>query len=398
MRLISWMTQVVAITVMNLRTVGQRKGSSVAAAFGVAGVVAVFVGVLSMAAGIEATMVDAGARDVALVMRGGADTEMTSILGLNETRIIQDAPGIVRNGPQPVASAELFVMVDLPKRSTHTDANVPLRGVQPGAFQVRRDVRITAGRMFEWGRNEVIAGVGATREFTGLEVGRELTLGDSQWKIVGEFTAGGSVYESEIWSDAQVLQPVYRRGSSYQSVFARLESPERFDTFKNALTSDPRLNVKVIRERDYYAEQSTLLRNLITGLGTLVAGLMGAGAIFGALNTMYTAVSARTREIATLRALGFGGGPIVISVLVESMLLAAAGGLLGGGAAYLAFDGFTAATMNWQSFSQVAFAFAVTPQLLARGVFYALVIGLLGGLFPAVRAARLSVATALRQP
>jgi len=228
-------------------------------------------------------------------------------------------------------------------------------------------------------------------------VGSKLQVGRNEWTVVGIFTANGGIAESEIWTDAAVLQPAYRRGNSFQAVYAKLESPGAFQAFKDRLTTDPRLNVQVVRQPDYYAEQSTMVTNLITGLGTLVAGLMGVGAVFGTLNTMYTAVSSRTREIATLRALGFGGTPVVISVLLESLVLSLVGGSLGAGLAYVAFDGFRAATINWQSFSQVAFAFAVTPALLVEGILFAALIGLAGGLFPAIRAARMPVATALRE-
>ncbi|HKZ53802.1 MAG TPA: ABC transporter permease, partial [Candidatus Acidoferrales bacterium] len=363
-RLLNWCSQVAAVTALNLRTLKERWGSSATAIFGVAGVVAVFVAVLSIAEGFRATVAEAGSRDVAIVMRGGSDTEMTSILSREETRIIADAPGVRRGPSGPVASAELFVLVDLPKRTTGTDANVPLRGIEPAGYQIRQHIEIVQGRRFEPGRNEVIVGRGALGQFAGLDPGTTLRLGQNQWEVVGVFTAGGTVAESEIWADASVVQSVYHRGSSFQSVYAKLNSPEAFDAFKDALTTDPRLNVKVLRETTYYAEQSRLLIGLVTGLGTLVAGLMGIGAVFGAVNTMYTAVSARTREIATLRALGFGASPVVISVLTESLLLALLGGLLGSGLAYLAFDGFQTATMNWQTFSQVAFAFRVTPSLL----------------------------------
>jgi putative ABC transport system permease protein len=235
------------------------------------------------------------------------------------------------------------------------------------------------------------------REFAGLGLGSTLEVGGEQWPVVGIFEAGGGIAESEIWADAAVVQAAYRRGNSYQSVYAKLESPGTFQKFKDSLTTDPRLNVKVVREQEFYSEQSTLLRSIIVGLGTLIAGLMGLGAVFGALNTMYTAVSARTREIATLRALGFKSGPVVISVLFEALLLALVGGLIGGGLAYWAFDGFKTATMNWQSFSQIAFSFDVNGSLLVRGIVYAMLIGLIGGLFPAVRAARLPVAAALRE-
>jgi len=288
-------------------------------------------------------------------------------------------------------------VINLPKRTTGTDANVPLRGVEPPAFGVRNEMEIVQGRLFQWGRNEVIVGAEAALEFEGLDVGSKLQVGRSEWTVVGIFTANGGIAESEIWTDAAVLQPAYRRGNSFQAVYAKLESPGAFQAFKDRLTTDPRLNVQVVRQPDYYAEQSTMVTNLITGLGTLVAGLMGVGAVFGALNTMYTAVSSRTREIATLRALGFGGTPVVISVLLESLVLSLVGGSLGAGLAYVAFDGFRAATINWQSFSQVAFAFAVTPALLVEGILFAALIGLAGGLFPAIRAARMPVATALRE-
>jgi putative ABC transport system permease protein len=262
---------------------------------------------------------------------------------------------------------------------------------------VRKELKIIEGRNFERGRNEIIAGIGAAREFEGIEVGARHRWGQNEWEIVGIFEAGGSLVESELWCDVRVLQPAYRRGSSFQAVYAKMESPEAFEDFKDTLSTDPRVNVKAIRETDFYAEQSVLITTIITVLGTLIAGLMGVGAVFGALNTMYNAVAARTREIAVLRAIGFRAAPVVVSVLVESLVLALIGGVIGGGLAYAAFDGFKTATMNWQSFSQVAFAFAVTPPLLVQGIIYALLMGFLGGVFPAIRAARLPVAHALRE-
>jgi putative ABC transport system permease protein len=393
----SWVVQIAALTGFNLRTLRQRVGSSASAIVGIAGVVGVFIGVLSISEGFRRAMTVSGKADTALVLRSGSDTEMSSILDGDEARVVTDAEGIARANGAALASPELFVIINLPKRSTGTDANVPLRGVSPPSFAVRGDVEIAEGRAFEWGRNEVIAGRGAAAEFRGLEVGASLPVGREEWKIVGIFTAGGGIAESEIWSDAGVLQSAYRRGNTVQAVYARLESAGTFQDFKDRLTTDPRLNVKVVRQTEYYQEQSTAITRLITTVGTLVAGLMGVGAVFGALNTMYSAVSSRTREIATLRALGFSSGPIVTSVLLEALVLALIGGLLGAGLAYLAFDGFRAATMNWQSFSQVTFAFDVTPALLGKGIFYAVAIGLVGGIFPAVRAARLPVAAALRE-
>jgi putative ABC transport system permease protein len=395
--LLNWLAQVYAVTVLNLRTLPQRRGAALAAIVGVAGVVTVFVAVLSIAEGFRATMEVTGSADTALVLRGGSDAEMTSILLPDDVRNISDAPGIARGPAGPLASPELVVLVDVPKISTGTAANVPFRGVSPAAYSIRDNLKMVSGRRFEPGRNEIIVGSGAAQEFAGLQVGQVQNWGHNQWTVVGIFSAGGSVSESEIWGDATLLQGVYKRGSTVQSVYAKLSSPEKFEAFKKALTSKPHLSVKVVRETEYFAEQSRLLYSLITTLGRLIAGLMGVGAVFGAVNTMYSAVAARSREIATLRALGFGGGPVVLSVLVESILLALIGGLAGGAIAYFVFNGFHTATLNWRTFSQVAFAFAVTPALLVQGFFYALVIGLLGGFFPAIRAARISVATALRE-
>jgi len=394
---LNWLRQVTSLTQFNLKSIWGHKGSAAAAVFGIAGVVAVLVAVLSIAQGFRHAMTVSGSPQTAIVMRSGADTEMMSGLGGPDTRIIADAEGVARGPDGPLASAELFVIINLPKRSTGTDANVPLRGVERPAFEVRNGIEIVQGRRFEWGRNEVIAGAGAAIEFEGLDVGSQIQVGKNAWTVVGVFTENGGISESEIWTDAAVLQPAYRRGNSFQAVYARLDSPDAFQDFKDRLTTDPRLNVKVLRQPEYYAEQSTMVTNLITGLGTLVASLMGVGAVFGALNTMYTAVSSRTREIATLRALGFGGVPVVVSVLLESLVLALVGGSLGAGLAYVVFDGFRAATINWQSFAQVAFAFDVTPGLLLQGILFAALIGLVGGLLPAIRAARLPVAAALRE-
>jgi putative ABC transport system permease protein len=402
MTMLRWIQQVAALIGLNLRTLGQRRGSALSTLVGVACVVAVFVALLSMAEGFRATMMATGSPATVLVLRGGSDSEMMSGLQRDATQVIADAPGVARaaaveNGAGPAASAELFVIVDLPKRSTGTDANVPMRGVQPAAFAIRNDLRIVAGRRFEPGRSEVIVGRAAAEEFAGLDLGRHLRWGENEWTVVGLFTDNGSLTESEIWCDAGVLQPAYRRGNSFQSVHARLESPAAFTAFKDALTADPRLDVKVQRETDYYAEQSNALTLMIRVLGYVIALLMALGAVFGALNTMYNAVAARTREIATLRALGFGRGPVVVSILAESLVISLVGAALGAAVAYFGFNGIRTSTLNWQSFSQVAFAFKVTPALLVLGSGIALAIGLVGGLFPAIRAARLPIATALRE-
>lgn len=390
--------QAAAVARLNVLTIPERLGSSLATVFGVAGVVAVFVGVLSIGEGFHKTLASTGGPDSVIVLRGGTDTEMNSVISRNSTIVIADGPGLARDADsRPAASAELFVIVDLPKRSTGTAANVPLRGVGAAAFEVRDEVRMVQGRRFEAGRNELIAGRAATAQFSGLEVGNTLHWGDNDWKVVGIFESGGTVAESELWCDAAVLAPAYHRGTTYQSVYARLSSPDRFAAYRKALTSDPRLDVAVEKESDYYASQSQALVTIIDVLGGLITALMGLGAAFGAMNTMYTAIAARTRDIATLRALGFSPMPVVIGVFLESILLALAGGVLGGVAAWLAFDGYRAATLNWQSFSQVAFAFAVTPRLLVLGILIATGVGLLGAVLPAWRAARLPVTAALRE-
>lgn len=391
------LAQIAAVTRFSIASLPQRLGSSASALLGIAGVVAVMVGVLSIAQGVLATMTGTADSANVIVLRSGADTEMTSGLSGDQARLITEAPGLAREGDAVLASRELFVIINLPLRSTGTDANVPLRGLDAAAARVRQGFEIVEGRMFEPGLAEVIVGSGARLEFAGLELGDSIEVGAERWPVVGVFAAGGGIAESEVWTDARVLQDAYRRGNSFQSVHGTLVSPDRFDDFKDALTTDPRLNVKVMTEAEYYAGQSQGLYNLITGLGTLIAVIMGLGAVFGALNTMYTAVSSRTTEIATLRALGFNSGPVIFSVLAESLLLALAGGIVGAALAWLAFDGFRAATLNFASFSAITFAFDVNGPLLALGIFFALVIGFIGGLFPAIRAARTPVAQALRE-
>ncbi|HZP43380.1 MAG TPA: ABC transporter permease [Candidatus Binatia bacterium] len=391
------LAQTLAVTALNLRSLGQRAGSSAVAVVGFAGVVAVFVAVLSIAEGVRQVMERGTSPDTVLVLRAGSDTEMSSGLSLEETRVIKDAPGLVHGPAGTIASAELYVVVNVPKRTTGTDANVPLRGVEPAAFGVRPSVRIVEGRRFREGSNEVIVGRAAAHQFSGLDVGARLRWGENVWQVVGVFDADGSIYESEIWTDVRVLQPAYRR-TGFQSVYARLEAPEAFARFEAALGADPRLHATVMREDAYYAAQSKVLRTLVRVLGNTVALLMAVGATFGALNTMYSAVAARGREIATLRAIGFQGSPVLVSVMTESLVLALVGGALGGGLAYAVANGYETATLNFQSFSQVAFRLTVTPRLLAGGVAYALAMGFLGGIFPAIRAVRMPVAFGLREP
>jgi putative ABC transport system permease protein len=391
------LSQIVAVTSVNMRSIRQRLGSSVVAIIGIAGVVVVFLGVLSIAEGFKAAMASVGNPQTVIVMRAGSDTEMTSGLSGDTARLILDTPGIARDERGAIASPELFVIVGHPTKKDPSDANVPLRGVSSAALTVRPEVKIVEGRMFTEGTNEIVVGKAASRQFANLTVGSTTKWGQNRWTVVGIFDAGGSAAESEIWCDAKVLQPAYQRGNSYQSVYARLESPEGFQAFKDALTANPQMSVTAIREPDYFAAQSDVLHQIISTIGFLIAGLMGIGAVFGAVNTMYNAVASRKREIATLRALGFGSLPVVFSVLSESALLSLIGGLIGGLAAWAAFDGYQTSTMNFQSFSQIAFAFAVTPKLLGLALAYSLVMGLVGGMLPAIRAARLPVVTALRE-
>jgi putative ABC transport system permease protein len=396
MALLQWLSQVWAVTLLNLRTVGQRRGSSAATVFGVAGVVMVFVAVLSIAEGFRTTLASTGSPAGVIVLRGGSDAEMMSGISRADSHIIADGPGVANSRLGRAASAELYVVVNLPKRSTGTPANVPLRGVSRPVFDVRKSVRIVAGRTFQWGRNELIAGTGAAQEFGGLDVGSTVRLGETTWQVVGLFSSGGSLSESELWADADVLMPAYRR-TMFQSVHLELDSPQSFDRFKDALTTDPRLDVKVVREADYYTDQSQTLTSIISTLGYGITMLMAVGAIFGAVLTMYSAVASRTREIATLRALGFGSGPVEISVLAESLVLAAAGGVIGGLLAYFIFNGYHTSTLNWRTFSQVTFAFRVTPRLLITAIVVTLPMGLIGGLFPAIRAGTMPIASALRE-
>jgi putative ABC transport system permease protein len=393
-----WLAQTITVLALNIRTIPARLSSSAVAIVGIAGVVVVFVSVLSIAAGFAAAMEGSGSPDRALVMRSGADSEMTSGLSGAEVEVIKQAPGIRREGQATLAAAELMVIIDLPKKtSPDAPANVPVRGIEPGSLTIREEASIVEGRMLRFGTTEVIAGRGAHGQFINLDVGDTIVSGQNRWEVVGIFEADGSVAETEIWIDARTLQGAYRRGNSYQSVLAHLDSADSYDAFRDWLTANPQVNVAIRRENEYYAAQSQALTRLIRTIGFGIAGLMGIGAVFGAILTMYTAVATRAREIATLRALGFNTGSVLVSILAESLVLGAIGGIIGGTAAYFAFNGYQTSTMNFQTFSQVAFAFRVTPALLGMGLFYALLMGLVGGLLPAIRAARLPIPAALRE-
>lgn len=380
----------------NLRSVRERWTSAVVAVVGVAGTVGVFVAMLSMARGFKATLVSSGLPDNALVRRAGTSSEMESVVTLEQVRVVEDAPGVVRGPAGPLVSAEVVVVASFRQRDFPGDANAQVRGVSPRVLAVRRNVHVLEGRFFHPGLSELVIGQGAARAYAGFDLGRTVRFGGGTWTIVGIFDSGGSAFDSEVWCDAGVLNGVYQRPRGiFQSVTARLTAAEAIGPFREALARDPRLTVQVEPERAYYEKQSRVLTTVIVVLGSLVAAVMGMGAVFGALNTMYSAVAERDREIAVLRALGFGGGTIAVSFLIESLVIALFGGVLGG-LAVLPLNGLTTGTMNWQTFSRLAFAFRITPDLLVAGVLFALVMGILGGVPPAVRAARRPVGAALR--
>ena len=382
----------------NFRSIRERWTSTIVAILGIAGTVGVFVAMLSLARGFRATLVASGSPGNALVMRAGSPSEMMGGITLDSVKVVQDAPGVARDASgSPLVTQEVVGVAPFPLVATGTDANVQVRGVSPNVLQIRTFVKIGQGRMFTPGLNELVVGKNATRTYSGLKLGDTPTFGGGHWQVVGVFDAGGSAFDSEVWCDAKILNQVLKRPENiFQSATVHLASANSFGTFKDAVTSDPRLNVDAVREVDYYAKQSTQMTRMITVLGGLVAAIMAIGAIFGALNTMYSAVAERGREIATMRALGFSTFTVLLSFLFEALLISFVGGLLGC-LAVLPLNGYTTNTMNFQTFSNLAFAFKITFDLLLMGVLFALVMGVLGGLLPAVRAAVRPVAVALRE-
>ncbi|MGO8817125.1 MAG: ABC transporter permease [Terriglobia bacterium] len=382
--------------VYNFRSVKARWTSAIVAVLGIAGTVGVFVAMLSLARGFRATLVSSGSADNAIVLRAGATSEMMSGVTLDSMKILQDEPGVARVNGVPVLTSEVVVVAPFPLRTTGTDANVQIRGVSANVLTVRKMVKIVQGRMFSPGLSELIAGRNASSTYSGLTVGNKVTFGGGTWTVVGIFDAGGSAFDSEVWCDSRILSDVYKRPNNiFQSVTVHLTSPDAFQGFKDAVVKDPRLDVDVSREIDYYAKQSQMMTRLITVLGGLVAAVMGIGAVFGALNTMYSAVSERGREIAVMRALGFGAVAVVFSFLVEALLISFVGGAIGC-VAVLPLNGFTTGAMNWQTFSHLAFAFKITPDLLVGGIIFALAMGVAGGLLPAIHAALRPISVALR--
>jgi putative ABC transport system permease protein len=387
--------QLIAVISMSLQTVPQRLGASSVIVIGIAGVVAVLVSVLAMGAGFHHTLADSGRDDRVIILRGGSDAELNSNLTRTDIATISNAPGLAKDAEgKALLSSELVTVVNIPKADTGTDANVTMRGVGLKLAEVRPEVKIVSGKMFRPAVRELIAGAGAAKLFRGLTVGSVLRLRNAEWTVTGIFSSNGDVRESELLADVDTVGSSIER-NGYSSAVGLLTSAGAFTAFKDSLTSDPQLTVDVQREREYYAKQSAGLTKTINIVGTTVAVIMAIGAMFGALNTMYSAVAARGLEIATLRAIGFGAFPVLFGVMIESLLLSLLGGAIGASLAWLFFNGHTVSTLG-AAFAQVVFQLTVTRTLIITGIVWACVIGLLGGFFPALRAARLPVAEALR--
>ncbi|MDP9199251.1 MAG: ABC transporter permease [Pseudomonadota bacterium] len=388
------MKQTLSITLLGLRSIPERIGPSLVIVVGLAGVVAVFTALLAMAAGFQSTLQATGRSDVAIVLRGGSQAELNSGLSRDQGTIIKQAPG-VRSGEdgQPLASAEMVVIAELVRTGEKTGANITVRGVEPRAFALRPQLRIVDGRLFQPGLRELIVGRGVVQQFQGAGIGETLRMRGSVWTVVGVFESGDA-NESELWADVEVAQSTFNR-QGYSAVRLALDDPEGLMALRDHLLADPRINVDVESEQQYYSGQTEQFRRTIGILAGVVTSIMALGAMFAALNTMYAAVGTRAREIATLRAIGFGGTPVVISVMIESLLLALVGGVIGALLAYVLFNNMAVSTLS-ANFTQIVFQFSVTPELVRNGVFIALVIGMIGGFLPALRAARLPVTTALR--
>jgi putative ABC transport system permease protein len=384
--------------VYNLRSMKVRWLTAVAAVLGIAGTVGVFVAMLALAHGFRATLVNSGSPENVLIRRAGSSAELDGSVDLDQVRALEDEPGVAHNASgKPLVSPEAVMIAGFNLKETHTNANVQVRGVSPIVLEVRPNIRIQEGRFFEPGLAELVIGKNVTSTYEGLELGQSIAFGGQTWKVVGVFDAGGSAFDSEVWADSRVLNQVYKRPENLsQSVTVRLNSTSAFNQFKDAVTSDPKLTVQVDHEVEYYARQSIVLTKLITVLGGLVAFIMGIGAVIGALNTMYAMVSERGREIATMRAIGFPQLSIVVSFVFEALVIAFIGGVIGC-ICVLKLNGYTTGTMNMQTFSHMAFAFQITPILLLTGILFALLMGVVGGLPPAIRAARRPIAVALRE-
>tara|TARA_Y100000815_G_scaffold74951_1_gene63698 strand:+ start:2351 stop:3529 length:1179 start_codon:yes stop_codon:yes gene_type:complete len=390
------MKQILAITGMNIRTILQRSGASIVIIIGIAGSVAVMVSLLAMAEGLSKTIASTGQEDRALIFREGSNSEMSSGIAMTDLAIIENTQGIKKSEDGPMIAAEIFTIIDLKKKGAVDTSNLPLRGVQEMSFKIRPELKIIEGKNFFPGKGEIIVGKGAANEYEGLELGNKIKIRDSEWTVVGIFSTGGDVHESEIWADLAVTQGAFRRGASASIAIVQMEENASITDLGATLELDPRLDLKVQGEVDFYEEQSSGASSLIQAFGYTVAVIMAIGAVFAALNTMYSAVSTRLVEIGTLRAVGFHGSSVLFALMIESMFLALLGGLLGAGLSYLIFNGYTVSTLASVSFTQTAFDFAVTGEIIGQGLILALIVGFLGGLLPARRAATQDITEALR--
>ncbi|WHI44829.1 FtsX-like permease family protein [Microbulbifer sp. VAAF005] len=390
----SLIAQIVSVTLMNLGSLRRRLWMSLAMVFASAVVVAILLAFLAMAKGFEATMSGAGSSQIAILMREGSASEINSVILQDQVNLIAESAGVARDTNSPLVSPELYVIVDGLKKSTGTEANIPLRGLNETGMAMRNNMRMVEGRMFTPGTNEMIVGEGVLREFNGFEIGKEVRFGKNLWTVVGVFSTGGNIFESELWADIKIIQSHYNRGNSYQSIRLQLENNGDLKPIQETIKREPRLNLEAQTEQEYFASQGKQLQYIAT-FGWIISSVMALGALAGALNTMYTSVADRAREIATLRALGFSNFSAFCGTIAEAMVLAVAGGLLGSLAAYLFFDGLNTSTLGG-SFTQVVFSFEMSPDLFVQGAVLALVIGFISGFFPAWRAARMPVVVAFR--
>ena len=392
----SWLNQIIAVTVMNLKTVLERSGSSLVVVIGIAGSVAVMVSLLAMANGLNSTIASTGDEGRAIILREGSDQELSSGISMQDIKIIENSPGIKDLEGEPMIAGEIFTIIDLKKKGTDETSNLPLRGVQDMSFAIRPEFKIIEGVNFQPGTGQVIVGKGAADQYQGLNVGNEIDIRNSKWKVVGIFSTEGDVHESEVWADLTYTQGAFRRGASASVAIVRLEEKESLNDLGIFVENDPRLKLKVERQSDFYNNQSSGASSVINAFGYTVAVIMAIGALFAALNTMYSAVSTRLVEIGTLRAIGFQGSSVLCALMLESMILALFGGLLGSGIAYLVFNGYTVSTLAGGSFSQTSFAFTVTADIVRQGLILALVVGTFGGILPAWKASRQDITEALR--
>ena len=391
----SFIRQVLLVTNMNIRSILERSGSSLVIIVGIAGSVAVMVSLLAMAEGLNSTITSTGEEDRVIILRDGSSSELSSGVAMTELDTVSSSPGIKSIDGEPMIAGELFAIIDLKKKGAESTSNLPIRGVQPASFKIRPEVEIVEGRNFTTGTAEIIVGKGANNQYEGLEIGDQIKVRDSFATVVGIFSSNGNVHESEIWADLAAAQGLFRRGASASSMILKLNSPDSFDEVGLFVESYPNLELKVQSESDFYENQSSGA-DLIKVFGQVVGYIMAIGAVFAALNTMYSAVSTRLVEIGTLRALGFKGSTVLLALLIEALLLATIGGLLGGAIAYILFNGYTVSTLAGASFSQTAFAFAVTGEIIQQGLTLALFVGFIGGVFPAWNAARRDITEALR--